>query len=242
MGGIFTNIKDTYNIIAFGDSITKGIIYDKEKAKYSTLNNNFTNIVSTSIKGSVYNVGRFGSTITRGLSKMYNDVIKKSPDIVLIEFGGNDCDFKWDKIAENPDAYYEPNTKIEIFHKELCSMIATLKNNNILPVLMTLPPLDPQMYFQWISKMDSVSQKNILQWLGDKEKLFTWQASYSQMINEIAKETKTILIDVRSEFLKYEDYSKFLCIDGIHPNVKGHLLIANFLIKFINEKYTFLLQ
>ena len=235
-------IKDNYIFVAYGDSITKGIIYDSEKSKYTTLKENFTNILENNIKGSVYNIGRFGNTIIRGVNKMYNDVIKKSPDIVLIEFGGNDCDYKWDDIAKNPNLEYKPNTDISTFRETLLTMIDTLKINHILPALMTLPPLDPLRYFKWITKEDSFAELNILHWLGTTDRLFTWHNSYSKMITEVAKETDTILIDVRAEFLKHSDYSQFLCKDGIHPNVEGQSLIATVILKYIKENYNFLLQ
>jgi len=235
-------IKDSYIFIAFGDSITKGIIYDEEKLKYSTSKDNFTSILENKIKGQVYNAGKFGSTIIRGVSKMYKDVIKKSPDIVLIEFGGNDCDYNWDDIAKNPDNEYKPNTDISTFHETLCAMIYTLKNNHILPVLMTLPPLDPLKYFKWITKEDSFAEENILHWLGTKDSLFNWHSSYNNIIRDVANETKTIMIDVRTEFLNSNDYSQLLCKDGIHPNTQGQSLIANVILKFISENYNFLLQ
>jgi len=235
-------VKDSYIIVAYGDSITKGIIYDDKKSRYATLKENFTSIVENKIKGPVYNAGKFGNTIMRGALKMYNDVIKKSPDIVLVEFGGNDCDYKWDEIAKNPEMEYKPNTDICTFRETLLSMIDTLKNNHILPVLLTLPPLDPLKYFNWISKEDSTSEKNILHWLGTKDRLFTWHNSYSKMITQVAKETGTVLIDVRSEFLKYTDYTQFLCKDGIHPNVEGQSLIATVILNFIKENYNFLLE
>lgn len=235
-------IKDSYVVVAFGDSITKGVIYDDAKSRYATLKENFTNIIGDKIKGPVYNAGKFGSTIMRGALKMYNDVIKKSPDIVLIEFGGNDCDYKWDDIAKNPDMEYKPNTDLSTFRETLFAMITTLKVNHITPALMTLPPLDSLKYFNWITKGDSSSTENILHWLGTKDRLFNWQGSYSKMITEVAKETNTPLIDVRSEFLKYNDYSKFLCKDGIHPNIEGQSLIANVILSFIKENYNFLLQ
>ena len=235
-------IKDNYIIVAYGDSITKGIIYDEEKSKYTNSKENFTNIIENKIKGSVYNAGKFGSTIMRGARKMYNDVIKKSPDMVLIEFGGNDCDYKWDEIAKNPDMDYKPNTDISTFRETLLTMIGTLKNNHILPALMTLPPLDPLKYFKWISKEDSCAEQNILHWLGTKDRLFSWHNSYSKMITEVAKETNTVLIDVRSEFLKYNDYSQFLCKDGIHPNAQGQSLIAKVILTSLKENYNFLLQ
>ena len=235
-------IKDSYVLVAYGDSITKGIIYDEKKSRYANSKENFAHIIENKIKGSVYNAGKFGSTIIRGALKMYNDVIKKSPDIVLIEFGGNDCDYKWDEIAKNPEMEYKPNTDLLTFRETLLTMIETLKANHILPALMTLPPLDPSKYFKWISKEDSSAEHNILQWLGTKERLFTWHNSYSKMITEVAKETGTVLIDVRSEFLKHSDYSKLLCKDGIHPNVEGQSLIAKVILSFLNENYNFLLE
>ncbi len=235
-------VKDSYVIVAYGDSITKGIIYDDKRSKYATLKENFTSIIENKIKGPVYNAGKFGNTIMRGARKMYNDVIKKSPDMVLVEFGGNDCDYKWDEIAKNPDMEYKPNTDIITFRETLLTMIDTLKTNHILPVLMTLPPLDPLKYFKWIAKEDSFAEKNILHWLGTKDRLFTWHNSYSKMITEVANETSTVLIDVRSEFLKYSDYSRFLCKDGIHPNIEGQSLIATVILKFMKENYNFILQ
>ncbi len=62
------------------------------------------------------------------------------------------------------------------------------------------------------------------------------------MITQVAIETKTAIIDVRTEFLKYSDYSRFLCKDGIHPNIDGQSLIGNVILKFIKENYNFLLQ
>lgn len=235
-------IKDDYIFLAYGDSITKGIIYDDEKSKYAILKENFTSIIDNKIKGSVYNAGKFGSTIIRGARKMYNDVIKKSPDMVLVEFGGNDCDYNWGDIAKNPNMEYKPNTDLLTFRETLLDMIDTLKSNHIIPVLMTLPPLDPLKYFKWIAKEDSTNEKNILQWLGTKDRLFTWHNSYSKMISEVANETSTVIIDVRTEFLKYKDYSKLLCIDGIHPNTQGQSLIATVVLNFIKDNYNFLLE
>ena len=235
-------VKDSYIIVAYGDSITKGIIYDDKRSKYATLKENFTSIIENKIKGPVYNAGKFGNTIMRGARKMYNDVIKKSPDMVLVEFGGNDCDYKWDEIAKNPNMEYKPNTDIITFRETLLTMINTLKTNHILPVLMTLPPLDPLKYFKWIAKEDSFAEKNILHWLGTKDRLFTWHNSYSKMITEVANETGTVLIDVRSEFLKHSDYSRFLCKDGIHPNIEGQSLIATVILNFMKENYNFILQ
>lgn len=236
------DMKESYNLVVFGDSITKGVVYDSERSRYASVKDCFVNIVGNSIKGTVYNAGRFGSTIIRGVSKMYNDVMKKTPDIVLIEFGGNDCDFDWEDIAHNPDIEHKPNTELITFRDTLLNMIDTLKNSNITPVLMTLPPLDYKRYFNWITKGDESAEQNVLHWLGSEIEIYNWHKAYSEMIAEVANKTKTLLVDVRSEFLKYRDYSRFLCIDGIHPNVEGHSLIADTVLSFFKDNYNFLLQ
>jgi lysophospholipase L1-like esterase len=236
------DLKESYNLVVFGDSITKGIIYDNEKSRYENLKDCFVNLVGNSIIGTVHNAGRFGSTIIRGVSKMYNDVMKKTPDIVLIEFGGNDCDFNWGDIAHNPDVDHKPNTEISTFRDTLLKMIDTLKSEGITPVLMTLPPLDAKRYFKWVTKGDASAEQNVLRWLGSEMEIFNWHNSYSEMIAEVANKTKTLLVDVRSEFLKYRDYNRFLCVDGIHPNMEGHSLIASTVLGFIKDNYSFLLQ
>jgi len=43
-------VKDSYVIVAYGDSITKGIIYDDKRSKYATLKENFTSIIENKIK------------------------------------------------------------------------------------------------------------------------------------------------------------------------------------------------
>lgn len=236
------NEKGNYNLVFFGDSITKGVIYDNEKYKYSTIKNSFTNIIESSIKGTVYNAGKFGSTIIRGVNKMYNDVMKKTPDIVVIEFGGNDCDFRWDDIAKNPETEHQPNTDINIFRETLLKMINTFKEANIIPALMTLPPLDSKRYFKWVTKGNPEAEQNILKWLGTEDTIYKWHSSYNEMVVEVAEKTKTILIDVRAAFLNHPDYGELLCTDGIHPNAEGHSVIANVFLNYIKENYNFLLQ
>lgn len=235
-------IKESYNMVVFGDSISKGVIYDNDKSRYSSLRDCFVNLVGSSIKGTVYNAGRFGSTIMRGLSKMNNDVMKKAPDIVLIEFGGNDCDFNWEDVAHNPGTEHKPNTDIQTFSSILTDMVNTMKKSKIIPVLMTLPPLDYKRYFKWITKGDKFAEQNVLSWLGAEKFIYEWHEAYSNMIKQVADNTKTVLMDVRAEFLNYRDYDKFLCIDGIHPNAAGHSLIADTMLSFIKDNYNFLLQ
>jgi len=234
--------KDCYNIVLCGDSISKGVVYDENKEKYVLLDDSFPNLLQSKLKGVVHNAARFGNTILRAAGKLQNDVLKKKPDIVFIEFGGNDCDFKWEEIAGNPQGNHLPNTDFNIFQKTLKSLIELFNSTGIIPVLMTIPPLDAERYFKWVSKNSTLAGGKILEWLGTVSKIYWWQERYNSAILSIAQETRTRWIDVRSAFLKQPDFRQFLCIDGIHPNEKGHRIIAEKIFNYISADYKYLLK
>lgn len=236
------NIKDLYKFIIFGDSISKGVIYDEEKNRYVTLRENYAWLLQDKFNGILFNAGKFGNTIIRGMSRFDKDVMNNKPDIVLIEFGGNDCDFNWDDVAKSPSEYHSPNTDFESFKKYLYNLIEILKNNSINPVLLSLPPIDPDKYFKWISKDDTKRGENILKWLGTVNKIYWWQEKYNCAIIDAAQETKVPLIDIRGAFLESPDYTKLLCKDGIHPNVDGHKTMANKIFNYAIKNYPFLVK
>ncbi len=235
-------IKDYYNFVVYGDSISKGVVYDEVKERYVVLKENFVNLVGNNLKAAIHNRGKFGNNIIRGQEKLEKDVLKRDPDILLIEFGGNDCDYDWQAIANNPEGEFSPKTDLELFSKTLNNIIDYCRKLNILPMLMTLPPLDSKRYFKWVSKKDRKAEKNILKWLGDVNRIYYWQEQYSKKVAEVAKENDVELIDVREAFLKEKEYSKFLCIDGIHPNKEGHKLIAKKVMDYFNNNLNYILR
>jgi len=234
-------LKSDYKYMISGDSISKGVIYDEEKNKYMLLEDNYVTILQSKLKGIINNTARFGNTIIKGISKLKNDIVKNSPDIVLIEYGGNDCDFNWTEISDNPEAEHKPKTDFVLFEKLLTESVDFLKSHSITPVLMTLPPLNADRYFKWVSKNNLDNEINILKWLGSVTKIYWWQERYNSTIIRVAEETKTRWIDIRGAFLKYPDFSKFLCLDGIHPNKDGHEIIAEKVLDFIRSGYNYLL-
>lgn len=228
--------KKTLNILLYGDSIMRGIVYNDAIKKYTVLSNAFWNILASKINATLTNAARFGNTLGRAIKKLYQDITRAKPDVVLFELGGNDCDFNWDEIAANPDAHHKPKTDFDEFQKVYEEVIKNLYSMNILPVLLTLPPIDSERYFSWISKGDPVAAKNILKWLGDVEEIYKWQAKYNKALHKVAEKTDTVIIDIREEFMK-GNHSDYLCSDGIHPNEKGHRLIAKQIENFIRNKY-----
>ena len=145
-------------------------------------------------------------------------------DYTLLEFGGNDCDYKWEEISEHPQKEHLCNTPIPVFREQYLALINLVKQNNGNPVLLSIPPIDSARYFKWVSK--GLNPANILSFLGEVEAIYKWQEKYNTIVLEVAEACKVPLIDIRNSFLESGDYRDYLCEDGIHPNEKGHLLIA----------------
>ena len=93
------------------------------------------------------------------------------------------------------------------------------------PYLLNLPPIQPDDYFDFISR-NGLSRQNILQWLGDKNHIYRFHERYSAMIGRVARECGCRLLDIRTAFLDRWDAMKMICRDGIHPTMDGQRLIG----------------
>ncbi len=222
-------------LCGFGDSIMKGVVYDAAKKKYSLLKDSFANTISDFCSFTTENFAKFGCTVTKGLEivKKHTDIIKGS-DYVALEFGGNDSDFNWKEIAKDPDAEHIPQTTLSSFEAEYADLINEVKAAGGHPVILNLPPIDAQKYFDWVSR--GVNKENILKWLGGSEEyIYKWHEMYSLSLHKLSKEADVSLIDIRSAFLIKKDYKDYLCMDGIHPNEMGHALISETIESFLKE-------
>ncbi|MEL7655076.1 MAG: SGNH/GDSL hydrolase family protein [Bacillota bacterium] len=213
------------SVCIFGDSVARGVIFDAVKNKYSLLKESFANIVEKQQHIAIFNFAKFGCTISMGgeIVKRHEAELKNF-DYTVLEFGGNDCDYNWAEVSENPSATHLCNTPIPVFREKYVELVKRVIQNGGRPVLLNLPPIDPKRYFQWISK--GLDQKNIMVFLGEVDAIYKWQEMYSQAIEELAAEKNIPLIDIRSGFLSKKNFSDYICEDGIHPNEKGHLLIS----------------
>ena len=223
-------------IAAFGDSVLKGVIY--EDAHYRVSRSSFQKICEEYFGITVENKAKFGSTITRGESIFENniDLLEKADgEYVVLEFGGNDCDFNWKEISEDPDREHFPMSTIENFKSTYTNIINEIKEAGKKPVLLSLPPIDSARYFKHISR--GLSAENIRKWLRyDDQYITNWHERYNIEIFKLAIETSVPVIDITSIFLEEKNYDRFLCEDGIHPNVEGHRLIAEAIKDHVSRK------
>ena len=140
-------------IYAFGDSVLKGVILENDK--YKVCKNRFSNICEDVLNIVIENKAKFGSTITTGKKSFEkNKDVLTNPDIeyIVLEFGGNDCDFNWKEVSENPNIEHPANNTIEDFIKTYTEIIQTIKQYNKNPVLLSLPPIYAERYVKHVSK------------------------------------------------------------------------------------------
>ena len=224
-------MKITRKIEVFGDSILKGIQVNPLNKRYHVNNNIDVDMLNEKFSLNIINHSKFGCTVTKGKS-MLEKYLNERPDCsaILMDFGGNDCDFDWKSISDNPCAKHEPNTPIESFVAIYTGLIERIKKNGIRPIVTNLPPLEPQRYFDWLSK--GLSKGNILWWLEGVNTIYRFQEFYSRAIEEISRNTEAMLIDLRGTFLKERCIGRFFCEDGIHPNTEGQKLITQEFARF----------
>jgi lysophospholipase L1-like esterase len=210
-------------LCVFGDSIGKGVVLRPDSSRYESIKMNLENLFGRN-DIQIKNYAMFGCTVAKGLS-MIKRHAQELTDYknIFVELGGNDCDFDWNEIAADPDKEHVSKTPLSTFTALYKELIEEIRRNGGKPILLTLPPLDPQRYFKWVSK--GINGENILKWLGDVNMIYRWQELYNVEVMLLATQMSVPIIDIRSAFLKCNHYSDYLCSDGIHPNSKGYELI-----------------
>lgn len=214
------------DLLVSGDSIAKGVVLDPLRNRYTPIRQNCIALLQNELGATVRNTARFGNTLARGLRRLKDDVLAHRPACVLLEYGGNDCDFNWQAVIEDPYRDHQCNTPYETFVRLLRDAVAFLQENGVRPVLMSLPPLNPDAYLGWISGNDPKNAERILAFLGYASRIYWWQERYSAAALTVAHETGAAWVDVRGAFLQRDDFLDLLCADGIHPDPEGHRVIA----------------
>lgn len=221
-------------ISLWGDSIGKGILFDERRGRYAIYADNLISVLKRRLSMPVENHALMGSTAAAGAERMARAELREG-SLVVIEYGGNDCDMPWPQISENPEGEYQPKSSMDEFWQAMSYMVERARARGAHPVLVTPPPLDAQRYFKWVSRKLNPGQ--ILRYLGDVQYIYRWQERYASAVRAMAGELGCALCDMRDQFLAARDLRGLLCVDGIHPNASGYGLISNYAIKRLNEVY-----
>ena len=218
------------NFCVFGDSVGKGVVLS-ETGRYKSGAPDI-NLLTGRSDITLENFSRFGFVAEKTLSlveKCESDIA--SSDAVFIEVGGNDCDFDWQSISDNPECEHLCKTPPDIFEKIYTELLTKAKAFGSKIFALNLPPIVPARYFKKITEKAGMCAENVLKWLGSVETIYRYQEMYSIMVEKIARAVNVALIDIRSAFLADHHYEELICEDGIHPNSRGYELIYKSVIE-----------
>lgn len=238
------NSNPQKKITLFGDSIPKGLYL--EGNKIMRIKRCAVNTVEETLQIKIDSRSAFGQTLGKCCKKeMFSDFFKSadpSADILAVSLGGNDCDYDWAEVAKDPFGYHLPKTPLPLFEELLEHLIETAARTGVATVFTSLPPIDSERYFRNVICAHADGEEVMKFFCGDVTNIARHQESYNAAVMKSALSAGAAFIDFRTEFLMKPDFLDYLSEDGIHPNQKGHDLIADCVIRFAGARIQALQQ
>jgi len=195
-------------VVFFGDSITEAAV---KPNGFITIDDSLLNAGGT-VNYELTGAGVSGNKVYDLYLRMEEDVISKSPDIVVIWVGVNDVWHK--KMGTGTDA-----DKFEQFY---LAMLKKFRAANTKIIVCTPATIG--------EKNDYSNEQD-----GDMNK-------YSNIIRNIAAEQRLTLVDMRAEFEAFEKTNNpnnlekgILTADGVHLNDAGNKFVARLMAEGIRN-------
>ena len=136
--------------------------------------------------------------------------------------------YDWHAIAANPGGKHEPQIDLVAYKALYINKIAQARARGLEPVLVSLPIIDENRYFAYITRGMSLQEcKNILYWLGGStERLRNIHALYNIVLFRLAAQQCVHIIDITSPMLASENYGELLEQDGVTLSPAGQALLT----------------
>ena len=145
--------------------------------------------------------------------------------------------FDWKAIASNPAAHHEPQMDLVAYKALYTNKIAQARAHGQEPVLVSLPIMDENRYFAFITRgMSMQERKNILYWLGGSvERLRNIHALYNLALFRLAASQCVHIIDITSPMLESAHFEQLLEQDGVTLSEEGQALVDNELASLVSR-------
>lgn len=205
-------------IIAFGDSTTatRGQlnIYTKRLATSPQL-------LTFDLK--IINAGVGGNNTNLASKRFDRDVLEHRADIVIIQFGINDAAVD---VWRTPPATL-PRIALSQFEENLKHFITASTSQGTQVILLTPNPI------RWTANLKTLYGKPpyAVNHPNGFNKLLV---NYAASVRKLSNEHKVPLVDIYNVFQEYDKQPNqsidALLLDGMHPNERGHQIIAKLLV------------
>lgn len=205
--------SEQITIVVVGDSITLGGNVAHE--------HRFTTLVQTELPETlgrpiaVTNAGVDADTSDLARKRLERDALLQRPDWVVIMFGVNDAGFFRPETPEAPGD--TPRVPLDAFRANLADMVCRTERHGSRAVLATPVPMSRH---YWLAHLRPYAE-NGLNFLVKQ---------YAEAVREVAEELDVPLIDVCTAFLERPDSGE-LIPDGVHPDARGHRLVADVYVR-----------
>ena len=138
-------------------------------------------------------------------------------------------DFNWSEIASNPNAHHDPKLSLVAYKALYTNKIAQVRAQGMEPVLVSLPIMDADRYFAFITRgMTTQERKNLLFWLGgNTERLRNIHALYNLSLFRLAALQCIHIVDITSPMLERAHVEQLLERDGVTLSERGQALVDN---------------
>lgn len=242
------------SIIAWGDSILKGVVSGGDSKRFDITQNDSLSQACAVLGIELANKSVFGSWMTKTRRTQDRSIrAGAAAQIGIIESGTNDSDYDWTAVNQNPDADHLQRCPLDEFKALMREAVEVARQNKITPVIMIPNPLVPDWWFKNIcigndeaairgfverkyclkggeatQDQDCVADKKTSQdhnWAAAL-RLYQNQELYSIAAANLARSLNVQTVDMRSEFLAHPNYKTLMCLDGVHPNQAGYDFMA----------------
>jgi len=136
--------------------------------------------------------------------------------------------YNWKSIAQNPSGHYEPRMDLVAYKAQYVNKIAQTRAHGDEPMLVSLPIMDENRYFAYITRgMSMQERKNILYWLGGStERLRNLHEMYNIALFRLAAVQCVHIIDITSPMLACKESGSLLAQDGITLSEAGRSIVS----------------
>ena len=145
--------------------------------------------------------------------------------------------YDWQAIAADPSAKHNPQMDLVAYKALYTNRIAQARAQGLEPVLVSLPIIDENRYFAFITRGMSIQErKNVLYWLGGHiERLRNIHALYNLALFRLASTQCVHIIDITSPMLASDHYDQLLEQDGVTLSPEGQALVDDELASLVSR-------
>jgi acyl-CoA thioesterase I len=193
-------------IVCHGDSLTQGAEI-KESDRWTTL-------VGNSLRVEVFNSGIGGDNSAGMLARLYPDVIRHKPDVVLVMGGTNDL---WWDLPINMIQSNIYNMAVHAFHHDIAPVFC-----------IPLPGF-----------LEAARKASFMPPVAGYEHFENQLRRLRTELMETARRCEIPCIDFYSSFLDEgkKPRAEYFLEDGLHPNRNGHRVMAAAAAKFLRREF-----